>query len=341
MADQARAAVSVGARRVADDVRPPQQIAPAPEHVLRPRDRDLALAVELPGGVELDHRGSRDRAGVSVVRMREEEIVRRLLHHQPHVGPESVHRADDRAILRVGVRERARVEVEFALADHHVGHRVHHGGQLLLRRALHARVLTLGARARLDEGEHDAVHRGHAVEHVAVVLLEPRPERRIVEIDRAVGAGAEPLGIVRERVQRVVPHDDLADAGGVRRVGEAVHQRTLLLVADLVQVHHDLVRELEVVDPVARRGGDDGEVVGLAVGQNGPASHRLVGAERAVSSRRRGLLRRARRCERGEQQCESSEPADQSRQSCANCVLSASTFGRSLITMYGWFGWRL
>ena len=28
-------------------------------------------------------------------------------------------------------------------------------------------------------------------------------------------------------------------------------------------------------------------------------------------------------------------------QSAANCVFSASTFGRSLITMYGWFGCRL
>jgi hypothetical protein len=85
-----------------------------------------------------------------------------------------------------------------------------------------------------------------------------------------------------ELVQRVIPHHHLADPGGVRRVDEAVHQRPLLLVADLVEVHHHLVGELEVVDAVARRGGDGREIVDLAIGEDRPSAHRLVGAERAV-----------------------------------------------------------
>ena len=147
-------------------------------------------------------------------------------------------------------------------------------------------MLALGARARLDERQHDAVRRRDAVEHLPIVLLEPGPERGIVEIDRPARSGAEPLGIVRELVQRVIPHDDLVDPGGVSRVDEPVHQRALLLVADLVEVHHHLVRELEMIDVVLRRGGDDGEVIGLAVGEDGPAAHRLAGAKGPVCTTR-------------------------------------------------------
>jgi hypothetical protein len=168
------------------------------------------------------------------------------------------------------------------LADHHLGDRVDHRGELLLRRGHDARVLALGASTRLDERQHDPVRRRDAVQHLAVILFQPRPERRIVEIERAARSGAEPRGIVREPVKRVVPQDDLADPCRVRRVDETVHQRELAIVADLVEVHHHLVRELQVIYPVRRGGGDDSEVVGLAVGEDGPTTDRLVDAKGTV-----------------------------------------------------------
>ena len=127
--------------------------------------------------------------------------------------------------------------VQLPLADDDVGHRVDDGRELVLRRRQFRGMLPLGARASLDERQHDAVGARRKIEHRAVVGLEPLPELRIVEIDRAARARAELSRIVVEVVERVVPQQDLRNAALVRGVHEPVDERLPLRIANLAQIH--------------------------------------------------------------------------------------------------------
>ena len=178
-------------------------------------------------GVEFDQGRMPQRADERIVGMRQEKVVRRVFDHHAHSGPPiyQVQAGAQVGVFLFVIRESPEPERLAAFAADHGCDRVDHFCQAL--RDAHAGELALHPRPGLDEGQHQSVHLRAEREHLPVVVSDPVPKPRLVQIQQPRTGVIILRRIVIGVVQRVVPDADFGNSLSMRLGSQIPYQRPL------------------------------------------------------------------------------------------------------------------